>query len=148
MPPMLHMTRTRPDQRKVFRFALIFLAGLALVALSGCKLAEVFSLSGNQSTMVTEGPVAARQWDLFMITVKVTAFIFIIVGAVLAYAQVKFRAKDDAAEKSEPPTQGHGNPLIEIGLIAASVVLLVFIAIPTVRDIWYTHDVPEEEKAN
>jgi cytochrome c oxidase subunit 2 len=38
--------------------------------------------------------------------------------------------------------------LIEIGLIAASVILLVFIAIPTVRDIWYTHDVPEAEKGN
>ena len=26
--------------------------------------------------------------------------------------------------------------------------MLVIIAIPTVRDIWYTHDVPDEEKAN
>jgi cytochrome c oxidase subunit 2 len=149
---MLHMTRTRPDQRKVFRFAALFLAGLALVALTGCKpvefIKQVFSLSGPQSTMVTDGPVAERQWDLFMITVWVTTFIFVIVGAVLAYAQFKFHAKDEAAEKSEPPPQGHGNPLIEVGLIAASVLLLVIIAIPTVRDIWYTHDVPEEEKAS
>jgi cytochrome c oxidase subunit 2 len=146
---MLHMTRIRPDYRKVFRFTAVFLAGLALVALTGCnKLHQVFSLSGNQSTMVTEGPVASRQWDLFMITVYVTTFIFVIVGAVLAYAQIKFRAKDAAAEKSEPPPQGHGNPLIEIGLIAASVGLLVIIAIPTVRDIWYTHDVPEAEQGN
>jgi cytochrome c oxidase subunit 2 len=148
MPPMLHMTRPRTDHRKIFRFAAVFLAGLALVTLSGCKLAEVFSLSGNQSTMMTEGPVAARQWDLFMITVYVTTFIFVLVGSVLAYAQIKFRAKTDADEKSEAPPQGHGNPLIEIGLIAASVGLLVIIAVPTVRDIWYTHDVPDEEKAN
>lgn len=146
---MLHMTRTRPDQRKVFRFTTVFLAGLALVALTGCaKLQQVFSLSGPQSTMVTEGPVAKAQWDLFMVTVWVTTFIFVIVGAVLAYAQIKFRAKSDADEKAEMPSQGHGNPLIEIGLIAASVGLLVIIAIPTVRDIWYTHDVPEAEKAN
>lgn len=145
---MLHMTRTRTDHRKVFRFATLFLAGLALVALSGCKLAEVFSLHGNQSTMMTEGPVAERQWSLFMITVYVTTFIFVIVGAVLAYAQIKFYAKDEDALKAEPPEQGHGNPFIEIGLIAASVALLVIIAIPTVRDIWYTHDVPDEEKAN
>jgi cytochrome c oxidase subunit 2 len=98
--------------------------------------------------MVTEGPVAQRQWDLFMITVYVTTFIFIVVGAVLAYAQIKFRAKTEADEKSEAPPQGHGNPLIEIGLIVASVALLVIIAIPTLRDIWYTHDVPEEERAN
>jgi cytochrome c oxidase subunit 2 len=149
---MLHMTRTRPDSRKVFRFVTLFLAGLALVALTGCKpvefIKQVFSLSGPQSTMVTEGPVAKSQWDLFMVTVWVTAGIFVVVGAVLAYAQFKFHAKDEAAEKSEPPPQGHGNPLIEIGLIAASVGLLVIIAIPTVRDIWYTHDVPEAEKAN
>jgi cytochrome c oxidase subunit 2 len=145
---MLHMTRIRSDHGKVFRFAIVFLAGLALAALSGCKLAEVFSLSGPQSTMNSEGPVASRQWDLFMITVYVTTFIFVIVGAVLAYAQIKFQAKDAAAEKSEPPPQGHGNPLIEIGLIAASVGLLVIIAIPTVRDIWYTHDVPDEEKGS
>ncbi|MBL9217435.1 MAG: cytochrome c oxidase subunit II [Opitutaceae bacterium] len=117
--------------------------------MTGCAWAgKVFSLSGPQSTMVTEGPVAKAQWDLFMVTVYVTTFIFIVVGSVLAYAQIKFRAKDEAAEKAEPPPQGHGNPLIEIGLIAASVILLVFIAIPTVRDIWYTHDVPEAEKGN
>lgn len=146
---MLHMTRTRSDHRNVFRFATVFLAGLSLLLMTGCAWAgKVFSLSGPQSTMVTEGPVAKAQWDLFMVTVYVTTFIFIVVGSVLAYAQIKFRAKDEAAEKAEPPPQGHGNPLIEIGLIAASVTLLVFIAIPTVRDVWYTHDVPEAEKGN
>lgn len=146
---MLHMTRTRSDHRNVFRFATVFLAGLSLLLMTGCAWAgKVFSLSGPQSTMVTEGPVAKAQWDLFMVTVYVTTFIFIVVGSVLAYAQIKFRAKDEAAEKAEPPPQGHGNLLIEIGLIAASVTLLVFIAIPTVRDVWYTHDVPEAEKGN
>ena len=149
---MLHMTRLRSEQHKVFRYAALFLAGLALVTLTGCKpvdfIKQVFSLSGPQSTMVTEGPVAASQWKLFMLTVYVTAGIFVVVGAVLAWAQFKFYAKDEDALKSEPPVQGHGNPLIEVGLIGLSVLLLVIIAIPTVRDIWYTHDVPEEEKAN
>lgn len=148
---MLHMTRTRSDHRKLFRFAALFLAGLALFALTGCKpvdfIKQVFSLNGPQSTMAAEGPVARAQWDLFMVTVWVTTFIFVVVGAVLAYAQFKFYAKDEDALKAEPPPQGHGNPLIEIGLIAASVGLLVIIAVPTVRDIWYTHDVPEAEKA-
>lgn len=149
MTPLLHMTRPRSDQRAVTRIATAFLACLALVCLTGCTwLHQVFSLSGPQSTMVTEGPVAKAQWDLFMVTVWVTAFIFVVVGAVLAYAQIKFRAKSEADEKSAPPPQGHGNPFIEVGLIVASVVLLVIIAIPTVRDIWYTHDVPEAEKGN
>jgi cytochrome c oxidase subunit 2 len=122
---------------------------LTLLILSGCKLADVFNLSGNQSTMVTSGPVAKAQWDLFMVTVYVCTFIFIVVGAVLAYTQIKFRAKSEADEHAEVPAEaGHGNPFVEIGLIAASVALLVIIAIPTLRDIWYTHDVPEDEKAN
>lgn len=143
------MTRTRFDYRKVLRFATALSAGLSLAFLTGCnKVHQVFSLSGPQSTMITEGPVAKAQWNLFMVTVYVTTFIFVVVGAVLAYAQIKFRARSEADEHAEPPPQGHGNPLIEIGLIAASVALLVIIAIPTLKGIWYTHDVPEEEKGN
>jgi cytochrome c oxidase subunit 2 len=149
MPLLLHMIRTRSALRSIFRIGATLGAGFALTLLTGCnKLHQVFSLSGPQSTMVTEGPVAARQWDLFMITVYVTMFIFVVVGSVLAYAQIKFRAKSEADEHAEPPPQGHGNPLVEIGLIAGSVALLVIIAIPTVKDIWYTYDIPEEEKAN
>lgn len=143
------MTRPRSDHRKAACFATAFFAGLNLLFMTGCTwVHRVFSLSGPQSTMVTEGPVAKSQWDLFMVTVWVTTFIFVVVGAVLAYAQVKFRAKSETDEKSAPPPQGHGNPFIEVGLIVASVVLLVIIAIPTVRGIWYTHDVPEAEKGN
>ena len=144
------MTRTRSAHRKVLRFAIALIAGLSLALFSGCnKLHQVFSLSGPQSTMVTEGPVAKSQWDLFMVTVYVTTFIFIVVGAVLAYAQIKFRAKSDADEHAAVPAEaGHGNPFVEIGLIAGSVALLVIIAIPTLSGIWYTHDVPEAEKGN
>lgn len=149
MPPLLHMTHSRSDHGKAFRFATVILAGLVVVGCSGCAwLHKVFSLSGPQSTMLTEGPVAQSQWDLFMVTVYVTTFIFVVVGSVLAYAQIKFRAKSDADLKAAPPPQGHGNPFIEVGLIAASVLLLVVIAIPTVQGIWFTHDVPEAEKGN
>ncbi len=148
MSPLLHMIRTRSASRLFSRFGVALSAGLALTLLSGCnKLHQVFSLSGPQSTMVTGGPVAKAQWDLFMVTVYVTTFIFIVVGAVLAYAQIKFRAKSEADEHAEVPAEaGHGNPFVEIGLIAGSVALLVIIAIPTVRDIWYTYDVPQADK--
>ncbi|NBX59906.1 MAG: cytochrome c oxidase subunit II, partial [Opitutaceae bacterium] len=142
------MTRIRSDHRPFSRATRALVAGLGLVFLSGCKLADVFFLSGNQSTMLTAGPVAKAQWDLFMVTVYVCTFIFIVVGAILAYAQIKFRARSESEEHAEPPPEAHGNPFVEIGLIAASVALLVIIAIPTLRDIWYTHDVPEDEKGN
>ncbi len=142
------MTSSSFAPRFFMRTSLTALAAI-LPFLAGCqKVHQVFNLSGPQSTIETSGPVAQAQYDVFMVTVWVTMGIFAVVGLVLAYAQIKFRAKTSADEKAEPPPQGHGNPLIEIGLIVASVALLVIIAIPTVKNIWYTHDVPEAERAD
>ncbi len=118
-------------------------AGIAL--LSGCDL-NFFRMDGHQSTIKVEGVVAREQLELFYVTCWVSLVIFIIVGAVLAYATFKFRARSEADEHAEPPPQGHGNPLIELGLIGASVLALVIIAVPTLKGIWSTYDVPEAEK--
>jgi cytochrome c oxidase subunit 2 len=122
------------------------LAFASLILLSGCDL-NFWKMQGHQTTMVAAGPVAASQLSLFYVTCWVTLVIFIIVGAVLAYATVKFKARSDADEHAEPPPQGHGNPMVEMALIAASIFSLVIIAIPTLKGIWYTHDVPEAQKA-
>lgn len=125
-------------------FSRVFaLGGIAL--LTGCDL-NFWRMDGHQSTIAVDGPVARSQRDLFYVTCWVTLVIFILVGAVLAYAMIKFRAKSDADENAEPPEQGHGNPLVEIGLIAASVAALVVIAVPTLKAIMFTYDVPVERK--
>jgi len=127
-------------------FARWFRAALAvggLSLLSGC-----FWLDGRQSTFDTAGPVAESQLRLFMITCYVTLVIFVFVGGALAYATFKFRARTEADEHAEPPPQGHGNPMVEVGLISASVLALVIIAVPTMHGIWYSYDVPEDQKAN
>ena len=143
------MTRTRSENRIFLRIGSALVGGLALALFSGCSyLNQVFSLSGPQSTIVVAGPVAQNQYDIFMVTVWVTTGIFIVVGAVLAYATIKFKVPDNHTSDIAPPAQGHGNPFVEIGLIVASVALLVIIAIPTLKGIWYTHDVPEAEKGN
>ncbi|MEC8333445.1 MAG: cytochrome c oxidase subunit II [Verrucomicrobiota bacterium] len=94
------------------------------------------------STFVPKGPIAETQLDLFMLTVWVTGFIFIAVGGVYTYAIIRFREKPN--DNRPLPTQGHGNPLIEIGLIGASIFLLVIIAVPTLQGIWFTHDTPND----
>jgi cytochrome c oxidase subunit 2 len=119
----------------------LVLAGLPL--LSGC-----FWLDGPQSTFDPSGPVARHQQDLFYLTCWVCLVIFIIVGAVLAYAMFKFRARGAAEDFPEPVEHGHGNPMVEISLIGASVLALVIIAIPTFKEIWYSYDVPVEDKPN
>jgi cytochrome c oxidase subunit 2 len=126
--------------------ALGWLTALGTIALlTGCDL-NFWRMTGHQSTISVDGPVARTQRDLFYVTCWVTLVIFILVGAVLAYATLKFRAKTDADEHAEPPEQGHGNPLVEVGLIGASVLALVVIAVPTLKAIMYTYDVPKESK--
>ena len=113
---------------------------IALALLAGCDT------NTRMSTFDTKGPIAEAQLDLFMVTVWVSLFIFVLVGAVYIVAMFKFRERKD--DDRPLPVQGHGNPLIEIGLIGASILLLVIVAVPTLRAIWYTHDflVTEESK--
>lgn len=119
----------------------------ALALLPGCDF-NFWRMDGHQTTMVTAGPVAKAQLDVFHVTCWVTLVIFVIVGSVLAYATIKFKARSDADEHAAPPEQSHGNPLIELGLIGASIFALVIIAIPTLKAIWYTYEPPVEHKAN
>lgn len=121
---------------------------LAAPALGICAIALLtgFDMDGPQSTIEVAGPVARSQLHLFYVTLAVTVFIFITVGGALAYAQIRFRArKGDAGD--EAPPQTHGHPLVEMGLIAASTLLLVIIAVPTVRGIWYQEDTPDRDTA-
>jgi cytochrome c oxidase subunit 2 len=104
-------------------------------------------LTGPQSTFDTQGPVAKSQLDVFYVTLWVTGITFVIVASITAYATLKFRARKGDDAKAAIPHQGHGNPLIELSLIGLSVLALIFIAVPTLKAIWYSYDIPAEEKA-
>lgn len=113
---------------------------MTLPLLGGCDI------NTRMSTFDTKGPIAEAQLDLFMVTVWVSAFIFIIVGGVFLVAVIKFREKKD--DDRPMPSQGHGNPLVEIGLIGASILLLVIVAVPTLKAIWFTHDLPVDPQSH
>jgi len=133
------MFSTHPNEKPFNRIWRLLLIALIPLVNGGW-------LSGPQSTFETEGPVAKEQLDVFYVTLWVTMVIFVLVGAVLAYATLKFKARSEADEKAEPPPQSHGNPLIELSLIGASILALVIIAVPTLKAIWYTYDVPEDQR--
>jgi cytochrome c oxidase subunit 2 len=135
--------RSNKTSSLLSRFARSAGAVAGVLLLSGC-----YWFDGPQSTFYPEGPVARHQLGLFYVTCWVALFIFVIVGSVLAYAQIRFLAKDEQDEKAEPPEQGHGNPLVEMSLIGGSVLALVIIAIPTLQNIWYSYDVPADVKAD
>jgi len=60
--------------------------------------------------------------------------VFVIVEAILLYTIFKFRRRSDADE----PKHVHGNTILEITWTVAPAIILVFIAIPTVRTIFRT----------
>lgn len=119
-----------------------------LLLANAARADSIFPTSGPQSTFDVKGPVAQSQLDVFYVTVWVTLAVFIIVAGVLAYATIKFKARKSDDEHAPVPPQGHGNPFVELGLIVASIAALVVIAVPTLRAIWFTYDVPEEQRAN
>ncbi|HVU36326.1 MAG TPA: cytochrome c oxidase subunit II [Opitutaceae bacterium] len=124
--------------------AVLAVSGLALLA--GCKFTDIWRMDGHQSTLDVAGPVALAQRHVFYVTCWVTFTIFILVGSTLAYATLKFRARSSDDQHAPPPPQSHGNPLVELSLIALSVGALVIIAVPTLKGIWYTYDVPVQQK--
>lgn len=138
-----------PNARAKFpRWGRIAVAFSGLALLAGCKFADIFRMDGHQSTLNVAGPVALTQRNIFYVTVWVTLVIFVLVGSTLAYATWRFRARSAEDEHAEPPAQSHGNPLVELSLIALSVCALVIIAVPTLKGIWYTYDVPAAQKEN
>ena len=122
------------------RVGLLAAPFLAMIMV-GCSKAD---LTVRQSTLDPKGPVAQVQYDVFMATVWLVVVLFALVGGLLVFAVIKFRSRPGDENKPAIVEEGHGNPLIEIGLITASIGALVIIAIPTLSAIWYDDDVPAE----
>jgi cytochrome c oxidase subunit 2 len=112
----------------------------------GCFLLEGCSRVTHQSTLDPKGPLAAMQYDVFMVSVYVSLFLFVTVGGTLLWVVIHYRERESDAKKPLPEFD-HGNPLIEIGLIVVSVVLLVIIAVPTVEGIFQMNDLPKDEQS-
>lgn len=102
-----------------------------------------FNRSGLQSALDPLGPVAGNQADLFYLTLWVTLFLFVTVGGALALATIRYRRRKDEPE-GWLPEQSHGHPVVEVGLILGSSVLLVIIAVPTFAGIVLKKEVPAE----
>ncbi|HLU83132.1 MAG TPA: cytochrome c oxidase subunit II [Trueperaceae bacterium] len=95
--------------------------------LSGC------SLDGAQSTFSPAGPVAAEQLGLFMWTWYLSIPVMLLVGGVLVYVIVKYRRRGD---DDTIPGQTHGNVLLEVMWTTIPVIIVILVAVPTVRSIF------------
>ena len=100
----------------------------------------------KQSTLDPNGIVAQNQYDVFMLSVWITIFLFCAVGGCLLFVLWKYRVKDEEDAKEIPP-QTHGNPKIETTLILVSSVILVILAIPTLQGVVLFNRVPDPNDA-
>lgn len=123
-------------------WARLLLAALAALAATGC------GLDGPQSGVVSDGPVAHAQLQTFLVTLWVSIGIFAVVGGLFLYCLVKFRVREDQNLNELPlPDQGHGNPLLEVGIIFVSILLVAVIAVPSVATIFYMGEMPQGKDA-
>jgi len=121
---------------KIFSLSVKILPAL-LIAVSGCSRIDY-----KQSALDPKGLVSQNQYDIFMLSVWITIFLFCAVGGCLLYVLWKYRAKTPE-EAMEVPAQSHGNSKVEVSLILASTVILVILAIPTLQGVVLMNRLPD-----
>lgn len=109
----------------------------ALLLLGSCS-----RIDHKQSALDPKGLVAQNQYDIFMLSVWITIFLFCAVGGCLLFVLWKYRAKSKE-EAMEIPEQMHGSSKIETGLIIASAIILVILAVPTLQGVVLMNRVPD-----
>jgi len=93
-----------------------------------------------QTTLAPKGDFARLVDEVFLTTVRWAILVFVVVEGFLVYAIIKFRGKPDDPE----PKQVHGSTVLEILWTAIPAVILVLIAVPTIRTIFLTAETPED----
>jgi cytochrome c oxidase subunit 2 len=91
-----------------------------------------------QSTLIPKGDFAVMVDEVFFTTVRWAVLVFVLVEGALIYAIFRFRGKPGDSE----PEQTHGNTTVEVVWTIIPAAILAFIAVPTVRTIFRTSDIP------
>ncbi len=108
------------------RFAPVAALAVALLVLAACGGAYPNSTFSN-NTELNDGAVFL--WDRMML---LGTIVFVVVEVLLVYTIFKFRRR----EGGPAPRQIHGNAALEITWTAIPALILVFLAVPTVRIIF------------
>jgi cytochrome c oxidase subunit 2 len=110
------------DRFKFIKRILPLLGMLALL-LTGCG-------DPNLSALHPRGPVAREQLNLIILSLGIMIFVLVIVFAIYFYVLIRFRKRigDDSI-----PEQVQGNHILEIIWTVVPIILLLVIAVPTVK---------------
>lgn len=110
------------------------LMALALLLLAGCGPAENYPAS----TLAPKSEFTRMIDDLFRVEYYLALGVFVLVEAALLYVIFRFRGRPDDPE----PEQVHGNTMVEVIWTAIPAVILAALAVPTVRTIFRTYEIP------
>ncbi len=106
----------------------------ALPAAVLAPLLAACSFDGPQSIMQPAGEIAREQLGLFMWTYILSWPVMIGVFGVLFYVLFRYRRRKNDAM----PVQSHGKPALEVILTIIPVIIIIAVAVPTVRSIFRT----------
>lgn len=116
------MSKTRP----MVKIGIMSISSILL--LSSCSVGP----DNNQSSLRPKGEVAEKILNLYSPIFWIAVAIGVGVLAATLFASFKFRA----TEKNKAPKQIHGNSVLEIGWTILPLIILIGVAIPTVRTVF------------
>lgn len=120
--------------RRLFRWTPLLLV-LLVLAVAGC--AENYP----QTSLAPKGDFAQMVDHVFRLTVRWAALVFLLVEGALIVAIIRFRGKPDDPE----PKQIHGSTVLEVIWTIIPAIILVLVAIPTIKTVFATAKDPGNE---
>jgi cytochrome c oxidase subunit II len=119
------------------------LSAAALVAAAGAH--QAFALKRNTSIFSPASTPSQSIFSLSMFVLAITGGIFVVVGALIFYAAIRFRQRADD-DGSEPP-QIFGSNQIELSWTIIPVLIVVVLFLATARMIFAIQDAPQPPAA-
>ncbi len=108
------------------------LIGLLLL-LGGC------TANSPQDALKPKGSQARLLNSLFAPVFWIAVAVFVLIGGLVTFCLIRFRARSD----DEAPRQIHGSTKLEIGWTIAPALLLLCIAVPTVKFVFDVNKIPK-----
>src|SRR5690606_25951859 len=113
---------------KTSRSRAILSVVIPLLFLTSCATGP----DNNQNSLRPKGEQAQKIMDLFSPVFWIAVFIGCAVLTATVYVSIRFRA----TAKNSSPKQVHGNSALEIGWTILPLVILIGVAIPTVKTVF------------
>lgn len=114
-----------------------------------CLSASAALAQGPQSTPSILAPASTPAHEIYglsLFVLLITGTIFVVVGGLLTYVLIKFRARDEADMQNEP-AQVYGSTQVELAWTVIPVLIVVVLFLTTARIIFAIQDAPRPSSA-